>query len=31
MLWPDDITDEQLALGAATCDDDQIEGNEIEF
>ena len=31
MLWPDDVTDEQLALAAATCDDDLGEGNEIEF
>ena len=32
MLWPDDVTDEQLALAAATCDEDEQtrEGNENE-
>ena len=31
MLWPDDVTDEQLALAAATCDEDEHrEGNENE-
>jgi len=30
MLWPDDVTDEQLALAAATCDDDHIEEPPIE-
>ena len=31
MLWPDDVTDEQLALAAAKCDEDEHrEGNENE-
>ena len=32
MLWPDDVTDEQLALAAAKCDEDEQtrEGNENE-
>ena len=32
MLWPDDVTDEQLALAAAKCDEDEQtrEGNSNE-
>ena len=32
MLWPDDVTDEQLALAAAKCDEDEQtrEGNSYE-